>query len=104
MKIKYSILILSVFLFANICTATERPAAELAADAIADDTSTSAAAINELRGMGPVGLDALFVKYAADIERYLKTGDGGESWGRVANALDTVRIVRKRPFLGRKPT
>lgn len=94
MKIKYSILILSVFLFANICMAAEKPATELAADAVADDTSTSAAAITELRAMGPVGLDALFVKYAADIERYLKTGDGGGDWNRIAHALDTVAMQK----------
>jgi hypothetical protein len=67
---------------------------ELAANAVAPDAATSAVAIRELRAMGPTGLDALFARYAKEISRYAATGDGGDEWPRIANALDTVSMQK----------
>ena len=94
MKIKYSVLALSVFLFSACAFANARIPEQLATQAVSDDVSTSTLAISELRAMGPVGLDALFVKYAADIEHFTKTGEPTDSWKRIANALDTVAMQK----------
>jgi len=67
---------------------------ELATQAVAEDTSSAIPAIRELRVMGQIGLDALFVKYSAEIERYGKTGEATEEWKRVANAIDTVAMQK----------
>ena len=44
--------------------------------------------------MGVTGLDALFAKYAADIDRYKKTGQADDNWKRIAAALDTVAMQK----------
>jgi len=67
---------------------------ELTITAVSWDKDTASASIAELRAMGPVGLDALFAKYAADIERFKKTGDTDENWKRIAAALDTVGMQK----------
>jgi hypothetical protein len=67
-------------------------AEELAGDASSTDSGVSAAAITGLRAMGQTGVDALFTRYAKEIERYAKTGDGGRDWPRIAKALDTVAM------------
>lgn len=93
MKIKYSFLLVALFLFSSTITRAERPA-ELAVQAVSEDQRASAVATAELRAMGAVGLDALFVKYAADIERFTKTGEADDAWRRIANAIDTVAMQK----------
>lgn len=93
MKIKYSLLIAAIFLFSSTLFAGSSPE-ELAALAVSDNASTSKAAIGELRSLGPSGLDALFIKYAADIERFTNTGEPDDTWKRIANALDTVAMQK----------
>src|SRR5688572_14991677 len=95
MKIKYPVLILSIFLFSTTTLmAAGTSAEELVTQAASDDRSAAMSAVSALRVMGPVGLDALFVKYAADIERFSKTGEADENWRRVANALDAVAMQK----------
>jgi hypothetical protein len=67
---------------------------ELAINAASTDAAASSAAIRELREMGPTGLEALFAKYAVEVAKYSATGDGGENWPRIANALDTVGMQK----------
>jgi hypothetical protein len=62
--------------------------------AASEDYSAAMTAIRELRMMGPVGLDALFVKFAAEIEKFGKTGEVDENWNRIATALDTVAMQK----------
>ncbi|CAN5344636.1 hypothetical protein BH10ACI2_BH10ACI2_08530 [soil metagenome] len=93
-KIRFCLPFLSALLFSSACFAAVSSASELASEAASDDVSAAATAITELRAMGPVGLDALFVKYAAEIDRYDKTGETTESWRRVANALDSVAMQK----------
>src|SRR5205823_10091897 len=66
----------------------------LATLVISDDAADATSAIRELRAMGSVGLDALFVKYAADIERFSRTGQPDANWAKIANALDTVAMQK----------
>lgn len=67
---------------------------ELAVNVVSIDKDTATASIADLRAMGRTGLDALFVKYAADIERFNKTGEPDENWKRIATALDTVAMQK----------
>ncbi|MBK8465118.1 MAG: hypothetical protein IPL32_04745 [Chloracidobacterium sp.] len=94
MKIKYSFLLATVFLLSSTLFAAGTSVDELAVLAVSETSSTSKAAITELRKMGNAGLDALFVKYAADIDGYTKTGEADENWKRVASALDTVAMQK----------
>ncbi len=94
MKIKHSFLVAAVFLLSSTLFATGGSAEELATLAVSDNSSTSKAAISELRAMGTVGLDALFAKHAADIERFTTTGNADDNWKRVANAIDTVAMQK----------
>lgn len=94
MKFKLSFLVAAVFLLSSNLFAAGRSDEELAAMAVSDNTSVSKAAIGELRSMGNFGLDALFVKYAAEIDRFTKTGEADDNWKRIANALDTVAMQK----------
>ncbi len=94
MKFKNAVLILAVFLFSACVYGKGMTVEQLAFDVVSDDVTTSTTAISELRAMGPVGLDALFVKYAADIEHFSKTGEADANWKRIAAALDTVAMQR----------
>ena len=67
---------------------------ELTINAISPDKDIASASIADLRSMGVTGLDALFAKYAADIERFKKTGDADDNWKRIAAALDTVAMQK----------
>ncbi|MGB7202081.1 MAG: hypothetical protein WBD16_07410 [Pyrinomonadaceae bacterium] len=94
MKMK-SIFCLSLFVVAlSINTFATRTVEELSSQAASEDYSSAMTAIRELRTMGQVGLDALFVKYAADIDKFAKTGDATDEWKRIANALDTVAMQK----------
>ena len=86
---------MSIFVVAlSINTFATRTVEELSTQAASGDYSAAMTAIRELRTMGQVGLDALFVKYAAEIERFGKTGESDENWKRVATALDTVAMQK----------
>ncbi|HMT08305.1 MAG TPA: hypothetical protein PKA82_09900 [Pyrinomonadaceae bacterium] len=67
---------------------------ELVNDAVSDNKSVATASIAELRSMGTVGLDALFVKYAAEIERFKKDGVVDAEWQKIATALDSVAMQK----------
>src|SRR5258706_5438251 len=88
MKIKYAVLVLVLFLFSTCVFAAGRTPEQLATQAVSDDVSASAPAIAELRAMGSFGLDALFVKYAADTDPLPKPANRP----RVGNVLQTLSI------------
>lgn len=69
-------------------------AGQLAEQAVSEDYQSAMSAIRELRTMGPTGLDALFVRYAAEIEHFGKIGDATYEWKRIANAIDTVAMQK----------
>jgi len=68
------------------------PARELALKATSEDRTESAAATEELRAMGPAGLETLMVQYAAPIKAHIddpaKTATA--EWQRISDALDGV--------------
>ena len=92
MKVKYLLIGLTVLFISSTLRASS--VEELTNNALSEDAATAVPAIRELRAMGTTGLDALFVKYAADIERYSKTGERTENWQLIANAIDTVSMQK----------
>ena len=92
MNNKFSILFLVSLLFS--ATALAATTEELTVTAISPDKDVATESIADLRAMGVTGLDALFAKYAADIDRYKKTGEADENWKRIAAALDTVAMQK----------
>jgi hypothetical protein len=80
-------LLLLVLVSAQISFATE-PVESLARKAV----SGNAAAIEELRALGPAGLEALRAQYAEEIKAHIAnpTAAPDEQWQRVTTALDAV--------------
>ena len=80
-------LLLLVLVSTQIAVATE-PAEALARKAVSGNT----AAIDELRSLGPAGLEALRAQYADEIKAHITnpTAAPDERWQRIAAALDAV--------------
>lgn len=93
MKLRYSALLLTVLLFSTCIFATG-PAEQLAVNAVSADAATSALAVRELRAMGSEGLDALFNKYSADIDKFKANGEANDEWKRIATAIDAVAMQK----------
>lgn len=93
MKLRYSALFLTVLLFST-CIFASGTADQLAVNAVSADAATSSIAIKELRAMGSEGLDAMFGKYSADIDRFLKTGEATDDWKRISAAIDAVAMQK----------
>ncbi|MFN0138805.1 MAG: hypothetical protein ACKVQW_01805 [Pyrinomonadaceae bacterium] len=94
MRINYLLTAAAMFVFTLTGLAATRSVGELSTQAASEDHSAAMTAIRELRSMGQVGLDALFVKYATEIEEFAKTGDATDEWKSIANALDTVAMQK----------
>lgn len=91
MKIRYFALPTALSLLLTISGfAHVKNAETLAEQAVSADESESKTAISELRALGKTGLDALFVKYSAEIKQFSATGNADEKWQRIAFALDSV--------------
>ena len=83
--IALSINALSINALANV-----RTVEELSTQASSEDYSSAITAIRELRTMGKVGLDALFVKYATEIDKFAKTGEQTDDWKRIATEMSAL--------------
>ncbi|MBK9527694.1 MAG: hypothetical protein IPO41_05105 [Acidobacteria bacterium] len=92
MKLKYSLILMTILFISSTLRASSVD--ELTSKAMSEDVATAVPAIRELRAMGRTGLDALFVKYAADVESYSKTGERTDNWQNIANAIDTVAMQK----------
>ena len=92
MNCKFYFLSLLLVLFSAQISLANESAAVLARKAVSEDPAEATAAIEELRALGPEGLEALMTQYAAHINTRVtgpRTGDTPE-WLRIANALDLV--------------
>ncbi|HKV34174.1 MAG TPA: hypothetical protein VJP89_07635 [Pyrinomonadaceae bacterium] len=89
MKSKFSVLSL---LLLTLILAQTSFAAELADKAVSENVAESAAAIEELRNLGPVGLNELRLRYAAQIKSHIDDPllKPDAEWERITRALDTV--------------
>ena len=93
MKSKFSVLslFLLILVSAQNLFATE-PTDGLVRRAVSEDCSESAPAIEELRSLGPAGLETLMTRYAGEISRHIvdPTLKPDAEWLRITKALDTV--------------
>ena len=89
MKSKFSVL--SLLLLILVLTQTSF-AAELVDKAVSENVAESAAAIEELRTLGPAGLNELRVRYAEQIKKHIDDPllKADPEWLRITKALDTV--------------
>ena len=93
MKSKFSVLSLLLLLLITTQTVlASEPAEVLARKAVSENTAESAAAIEELRSLGPAGLDTLRARYSDEIKRHIDDPrlKPDAEWQRITKALDTV--------------
>ena len=89
MKSKFSVLSL---LLLTLVLARTSFAAELVDKAVSENVAESAAAIEELRNLGPAGLNELRMRYADQIKKHIDDPllRADPEWQRITKALDTV--------------
>jgi len=89
--LRFLSLLLLVLFSTQISRATE-PAEVLARKAVSENAAASSAAIEELRSLGPAGLQALMTQYAGAINAHIKNPSAApdEEWLRISAALDAV--------------
>jgi len=94
-------LLLLVLFSTKISFATE-PAEVLARKAVSENTTISAAAIDELRALGPAGLQALMAQYQNEINAHIQKPSAApdEHWQRISAALDAVAQQRNSYVAG----
>ncbi|HEX3187701.1 MAG TPA: hypothetical protein VHQ94_23075 [Pyrinomonadaceae bacterium] len=93
MNAKFSFLsLLLIVLFSTQISLANEPTAMLARKAVSTEAAEATAAIEELRAMGPAGLEALLGEYSDQINRHIAEPWIGSSpeWERIAKALDLV--------------
>ena len=80
-------LTLLVLFSIRICSAND-----LARNAVSENTALSTPAIEELRSLGPSGLQTLMTEYAREIDHHIAnpTAASDAQWQRISTALDTV--------------
>ncbi len=90
-KFSFLSLLLLVLLSVQIARANE-PAEALARKAVSENTAESSRAIEDLRALGPAGLQVLMAQYADEIKKHVAspTAKFDHEWVRITTALDTV--------------
>jgi hypothetical protein len=93
MNAKFSFLsLLLIVLFSTQISLANETVTMLARKAVSENAAEATAAIEELRELGPAGLEALLTQHAGEIDRHIadpKLGPGPE-WQRITHALDLV--------------
>jgi hypothetical protein len=99
--LRFLSLLLLVLVSAQISRATE-PAEVLARKAVSENAAASSAAIEELRSLGPAGLQALMTQYAGTIKTHIENPSTApdEEWQRISAALDAVAQQRNSYIAG----
>jgi len=93
MNAKFSFLsLLLIVVFSTQISLANETTAMLARKAVSTEPAESTVAIEELRQMGPAGLEALLGEYSDQINRHIAEPWIGSSpeWERIAKALDLV--------------
>ena len=90
-KFSFLSLLLLVLVSVQIVHANE-PAEALARKAVSEDVAESSHAIQELRALGPTGLQVLMAQYAEEINQHVASpaAASDQQWLRITTALDTV--------------
>jgi hypothetical protein len=90
-----NLLIIAIIMtFAASALAVGHSSEELARKAVSHEPKISSDAIAELRAMGPTGLDVLLREYELDVRRFSGSGEAGDDWKRIANAIDSVAMQK----------
>lgn len=93
MNAKFAFLsLLLIVLFSTQIAFANDSATLLARKAVSENSAEAVAAIEELRELGPAGLEILLTRHAAEIDRHIadpKLSDSPE-WQRITRALDHV--------------
>lgn len=91
MNSKFTLTTLLVLVFSCASAIASTPES-LSSAAISEDSVESAAAISELRKLGPAGLDTLVASHSAEIERHIANplAPATAQWQRLSTALDAV--------------
>ena len=93
MNSKFSVLslLLLILVLTQTSFATE-PAEVLVRKAVSENPAESTMAIEELRSLGPAGLNTLLTQYAAEIKQHIDdpSSKSDAEWQRITKALDTV--------------
>ena len=93
MNAKFSFLsLLLIILFSTQIALANESTAVLARKAVSEDPAEASAAINELRALGPAGLEALMIEHADHINIRVQDPVIGNTpeWERLTHALDEV--------------
>jgi hypothetical protein len=93
MNAKFSFLsLLLIVLFSTQISLANETTAMLARKAVSPDSAESLAAIDELRTLGPSGVDALMAEHAHEINRHVDFPllASSPEWQRITQALDLV--------------
>lgn len=93
MKAKFSLMSLFlIVLFSTQISYANDSAALLARKAVSENAAESTAAIEELRALGPAGLEILLTQHADEINRHIAepTAASTAQWQRITRALDQV--------------
>jgi len=93
MKSKFSVVSLLLLSLVSLQTArATEPPEILARKAVSENTVESAAAIEELRSLGPAGLNSLLARYGDEVKRHIDDPllKPDAEWQRITRALDTV--------------
>lgn len=93
MNAKFSFLSsLLIVLFCTQISFANESSALMARKAVSEDPAEAAAAIEELRAMGPAGLEILMSRHADEINRHVADpgAAAGAEWQRITKALDQV--------------
>jgi hypothetical protein len=91
---RHLLIIAIIMTFAASAFAVGHSSEELARKAVSHEPTVSSAAIDELRAMGPTGLDVLLREYELEVRRFSGSGEAGDDWKRIANAIDSVAMQK----------
>ena len=103
MRVKFSLLsLLFVLVVSAQITFAKESAESLAVKATSENNSEAIPAIEELRSLGPSGLQALMRQYDDEINRHIAnpTIAAGPEWQRITTALDAVSQQRNSYLSG----
>lgn len=93
MNSKFSFLsLLLLVLFSTQVSIANESSEALARKAVSENIAEASPAIEELRALGPAGLQILMAQYADEINRHVANPSAAsdEQWQRITTALDTV--------------
>ena len=102
MRVKFSLLSL-LFLVSSVQILAARESAEtLALKAISENNIEATPAIEELRSLGPEGMQTLMKQYDSEIARHIAkpSTDSSPEWQRITAALDAVSQQRNSYLSG----